>query len=127
MQQSGSLALSSSSEAMKSWAVGSWYHSVLFIVTVLVLHIWGDGMVRRPVGLILLMPPSRMQILGYFIFTRCAANWKKKGRGKFIEDIQNLYFSNPIFSPQAVKDKTSLIILLLSLLYQWITILGFQY
>lgn len=42
------------------------------------LHIWGEGTVRSPVGLILLMPPSRMQTLGYFIFTRWAANWKKR-------------------------------------------------
>ena len=63
----------------------------------LVLHIWGEGTVRRPVGLILLMPPSRIQILGYFIFTRWAANWKKKKKDKFIKDTQNWYLSNPIF------------------------------
>lgn len=44
----------------------------------MILHIWGEGTVRSPVGLILLMPPSRMQTLGYFIFTRWAANWKKR-------------------------------------------------
>lgn len=72
----------------------------------LVLHIWGDGTVRRPVGLILLMPPSRIQILGYFIFTRWAANWKKK-KDKFIKDTQNWYLSNPIFFSSCNRQNNS--------------------
>lgn len=32
---------------------------------------------RRPVGLILLIPPSRMQTRGYLFFTRWAANWSR--------------------------------------------------
>lgn len=90
-----SLVLSSRGKAVRSCAAGSWCPSVLLTVILLVLHIWGEGTVRRPVGLILLMPPSRIQILGYFIFTRCAANWKKEA--SFIENIQNLYLPNPIF------------------------------
>lgn len=67
--------------------------------THMVLHIWGEGTVRSPVGLILLMPPSRIQTLGYFIFTRWAANWKNRrvtevtlGFLQFLAFIRQGYF-----------------------------------
>lgn len=67
---------SSSVREARVWTVVLWGVRLLCLFNshALVLHIWGEGTVRRPVGLILLMPPSRIQILGYFIFTRWAAN-----------------------------------------------------
>lgn len=49
----------------------------------------------------------------------------KKKKAKFVEDIQNLYFSNPIFS-QAVENMTASTIILLSRFHQWIVNLVFN-
>lgn len=87
----------SGKQPVKSCAWGD--ATLCWSATHMVLHIWGEGTVRSPVGLILLMPPSRIQTLGYFIFTRWAANWKNRrvtevtpGFLQFLAFIRQGYF-----------------------------------